>query len=498
MIIRILIVDDEAPIRDYIRHCVEKADMGFEVIDAVNSGHNALRVLNNHQVDLVLSDITMPRMNGLELLENIRERWPQVEVVMLTCHDDFSFVRGAMKFGACDYILKNEISPKVMKEILGRFMEKRTRSDPEEMIARRMALGQYIYSLIADQERETMPAISVKDLVGADRIHSYFVCIFSYDSEFGERSQGIRQPWIQWYWTIPVKDQYVLLLVDLVRGGGSERVENLRRFRELIQGRIERATGFSGVYTSLDDFDRAVLSAKKDLLDEFYEVKNLSEVRSEAQSSAKQKQEGEKPDGDGLDDLSTYSYRIIEKLSLHNWVAAREMTDSMFSFARERRSGISLLKKSLSFILEISGRKAAVNDDHLQRIARSGYVTELIEMMRAYYDELRETKKTYSVQVENALQFINNNYSQSISLNDVSKVAFLNTEYFSRLFKKEVGINFSEYLMDLRMKKARYLLNTTGLSISDIISRIGLTNASHFTASYKKWFGETPSDTRKQ
>ena len=107
---KILIVDDEAPIKDYIAHCIRESGADYEIVGSAASGVAALRIMEQQPADLVLADITMPRMDGIELLTQIRSRWPQATVVMLTCHDDFSFARSAMQRGAADYILKRSMA----------------------------------------------------------------------------------------------------------------------------------------------------------------------------------------------------------------------------------------------------------------------------------------------------------------------------------------------------------------------------------------------------
>ncbi len=106
---KILVVDDEPLIGQYIVQCVRNADPLAEVV-GVTSGAKALRRLDEELFDILFADITMPKMDGLELLQRVREGYPSVNVIMLTCHEDFEYVRAAMQHQAADYLLKNEIS----------------------------------------------------------------------------------------------------------------------------------------------------------------------------------------------------------------------------------------------------------------------------------------------------------------------------------------------------------------------------------------------------
>ena len=109
---------------------------------------------------------------------------------------------------------------------------------------------------------------------------------------------------------------------------------------------------------------------------------------------------------------------------------------------------------------------------------------------------LTQTKSGYSKTIKKSIDYIHKNYKQHISLQDISNYVFLSHEYFSRLFKEEVGENFSSYLTNYRMKKAESLIKNTDMKISQIAIEVGYTNASYFSRSYKKFKGISPEDDR--
>ncbi|WP_170074692.1 response regulator transcription factor [Paraclostridium dentum] len=109
---------------------------------------------------------------------------------------------------------------------------------------------------------------------------------------------------------------------------------------------------------------------------------------------------------------------------------------------------------------------------------------------------LSESKEGYSKTIKKSIDYIHKNYKQHISLQDISNYVFLSHEYFSRLFKEEVGENFSSYLTNYRMKKAESLIKNTDMKISQIAIEVGYTNASYFSRSYKKFKGISPEDDR--
>ena len=112
------------------------------------------------------------------------------------------------------------------------------------------------------------------------------------------------------------------------------------------------------------------------------------------------------------------------------------------------------------------------------------------------YHEVEINDKVYSKAINKAIRYIKENYKEQISLNDISKEVYLSAEYFSRLFKEEVGENFITYLTNYRMRKAEYLIKNTDMKISQISKEVGYLNASYFSKTYKRYKGVSPDDER--
>lgn len=109
---------------------------------------------------------------------------------------------------------------------------------------------------------------------------------------------------------------------------------------------------------------------------------------------------------------------------------------------------------------------------------------------------IQTNSKVYSKAIEKAMKYIDSNYKEHISLGSISKYVYLSPEYFSRLFKEEVGENFITYLTLYRMKKAEYLIRNTDMKISQISNEVGYSNSGYFSKSYKKYKGVSPDEDR--
>lgn len=106
--IRILIVDDEANIRNGYKRFFPWEELGYEVIGSVENGKTALDFLKNQDVDVIMTDIVMPVMDGLELARNVMREYPKVKIILLSNHENFEFARKAIESNVCSYVLKSD------------------------------------------------------------------------------------------------------------------------------------------------------------------------------------------------------------------------------------------------------------------------------------------------------------------------------------------------------------------------------------------------------
>ena len=110
-----LLADDDFLVRSYLKMLSSWEKAGFEITADVRDGEEALEVLDREKIDLVVTDIAMPLMDGIELIREIRRKYPDIYVIVLSCHDEFEYVKKAMKEGADEYVLKNKVCIRFLK-----------------------------------------------------------------------------------------------------------------------------------------------------------------------------------------------------------------------------------------------------------------------------------------------------------------------------------------------------------------------------------------------
>jgi YesN/AraC family two-component response regulator len=127
---KVVLVEDEKWVRTALRKMIEKVDLPFEVIEEFSNGVEALQWLKTHQVDLILSDIRMPVMNGLELLKQLKDSQVQADVILVTGHDDFNYAQTALRQRAFDYLLK-PVEAEHLKSTLENWLTTLKKEEPE-------------------------------------------------------------------------------------------------------------------------------------------------------------------------------------------------------------------------------------------------------------------------------------------------------------------------------------------------------------------------------
>lgn len=483
---KILVVDDEHLINQYIVQCIQTADAGSRIAGAVSSGAKALKALEETAVDLAFVDITMPKMNGLDLLREIKARHPSVTVVMLTCHDEFEYARAAMQNGADNYVLKSELTPSYMKKILENVRETRKKRGVDQLtsqvlqrsyLKKIVAGGSDIY--IATEEDLRKNNILLRD-------DAFVALCFRNTSRnlnavVGAAEVDFENPLLYAY-----SEELSILLLNVRRSGKKwNTVEDLCRevdsYFEKLESQMDGRIGFSRVFFRMARLYAAISEALESLNNKFYGC----EVPGHAGY------------GDRVEQLHQLVMRGDIRLEEDNPRAACKALEEILQFAETAHPDAAALKEGIRHLYRAAEERCHLLAGHSEdQILRVEDYAQLRQMARELAAGLMEVRKKYSGPIQQAVDYIDQHYTEDLTQNTVADHVFLNREHLSRQFKKEVGTSFSEYLTTLRMRQARKLLLTTSLRVSEIATRVGVPNMSYFSTVFRKEFQCSPSDIR--
>lgn len=484
---KVLVVDDEALINQYVAQCIRDAGDSNQIVGTATSGAKALRILQETSVDLAFVDITMPKMDGLELLRKIKADYPATTVVMLTCHDEFEYARQAIQNKADNYILKSEMTPEYMKKILdeiGYIRKERGLAQQTGQLKRNDYLkkivegGNDVYVITEENLRKNNIFLrddafvalcfqntdqNLTTVLSATEADYENPVVYPYNEDLTILLLNARSSGKQW-------DTFAALYADMTA------------YFQRVELQLEGNLGHSQMFFRMAWLGAAIEEALEHHNDRFYGGPSANKDSNYAERTTR------------LQRLMTQSALRMEE---ERWDAAKADLQEAMEHARQNHADAATLKRTIQqvcAVLESScGTDLALCRKRLSQAScfadiEAGYV----EMLSV----LSQQGKQYSAAIGSALNYIAQHYAEDLTLNMVADHVFLNREYLSRRFKQEVGSTFSEYLTSLRLKQAKELLETSSLRISEVATQIGIPNISYFSTIFRKEFGCSPSEIR--
>lgn len=526
---RVLLVDDEEEIRSGISRKIDWSSLGFALVGEAGNGEEALELCDQLRPDVVLTDIKMPFMDGLELCRHLRQSLPGAKLVVFSGFDDFEYARQAVSMGVSEYILK-PINAQELSEVLTRLREQLhaqqlERRDMEtlrrryeeslptlrELFYTRLLSGQISPDQI--QERSARYDISLPPgLWTAALIHADLP-EHAADAERDELLLLSVQAFLEEHFHLEgctfLSVLYGDLPVLLVRLSSPDQLypllEELERLSLLSQSYlgIPLTAGVGLPCEGPEELHHSVEGARSALdyrvLKGSGRVIFIGDIEPQASVSLSFEEEDQRA-------LST-----AVKLGTPQQV--EQVVGEMMDRLRQAGSSLSqchlFLLELVAFLLRLarSGGVAAeeVFGPHLSSTISLDHFSGLEELGRWLRErclklqELLGRQRTDSAWrlVEQAKDFINRHYADSeLSVDIVCSHLHLSPTYFSTLFKREVGMPFTAYVTEIRMDEAARLLRDTDEKTYLIAERTGYTDPNYFSYVFKRRFGLSPSKYR--
>ena len=515
-----LIVDDDHLVRSYLKILPSWERAGFRIAADARDGEEALSLLEAMDIDLLVTDISMPLLNGIELIRRVRQTNQKVYIIALSCHDEFAYVKDAMKEGADDYVLKNTLNEESLFQLLestGQRMEERERQHQERSRVQRLAKAgdhqlKYAYfskvigEALAPEERE-------EERRRAGLRHPYQNCgavcmrLESWEGEPGSTSHPGRRRYCQeflhrlpealedregggWlevvYWGKGLF--YGFLDLSDLRDGSAMRqrltAAALACGKVCGQERYPYGVGVSEPCMGADAIRTAYRQANQVMKRRFYEQKEILYYDPGRKTGTRIPQEAKallahadayrrQGDSEGFLEAALKAGRGFE----------RELTDE------------HLVQQWLAE-LEL---KAGLSPGE----ERLGSMEAVCQRLRADARRLRSGRGSglppnVSRTVSAAAEFARSHYKEPIGLTEAAQAAGVNPTYLSYLFHREAGVGFSNFLLSLRIECAMALLRETNLKVLEVAEQSGFHDYHYFAKAFKKLNGLSPAEYRKR
>lgn len=407
---KLLIADDDEIILDGLASDIDWERHGIRVVGTGTNGIEALELVKERKPHILLSDIRMPFLDGLQLAEQALELLPHMKIVFLTAYEDFHSARKAIHLKATEFVLKYADKDDILRAVVraGRELEEetKTRIDVAKSAAmlRNRLLGELLSTVInEDYVREQMRHLDI-DLSG----NSFIVAVADIEdySRFSRETHGAEQE----------------LAVQAVLNIANELL--------FTYGKGYAFSGSTPQVNILFGFD------------------------------------------DRFDDIEIV-YGMLE-----------DILEKVKAFLKiDLRIGIGGSKRGLANIRR--SYREALHALDWKGLGRNGIVP---------FDSAEQNENSQLAVFRKIVRFVNDNYNRNVSLNEIAGEVNVSHTYICTLFRKHKNCTFSEYVIRLRMEKAKELLRSTKLKTYEVSERVGYPNPQYFSILFKKWTGLSPTE----
>lgn len=533
---KLFIVDDEISSRSGIRECFDWLKYGIEVVGEADNGINALKLISEVKPDIVITDVRMPKMDGIQLSAELNRLYKNMKIIFISGYNDFEYLKSALKLDAVDYVLK-PVNLKEMHDVIRKVVN---------MIEDDKSQQNKIYQMNA-KLLQSMPLLREKFLISLIRDG------ISDGNNLKERLEFLGL-------NLDISGRYCVLVLSVddrmsVFGSISERDKELTSFsvinicQELIDI-YNRGYVFEnrlGEYVCIlrfeldEDVDKLFILTKeiKDNLAKYLKInltiglgktvdhlKKLPQSYKTAYEAASQKLFLGKNNIITMDSIGTYK-DILPMLDMDKWQKvysalktaneenAEEFINELFAELSKSRNidvrychticiQLLIIASSLLTDLEVPQEGKAVDiKDTCELVFELETIDEMKNYILSYFKKVcrmvgeKRNKRSANV-VEKVKDIIYSKYHTNLTIGDIAQEVFLASTYLCLVFKQETGETLNEFITKVRVEKAKELLGDKNNKLYDIGYAVGYTDASYFTKIFKKHTGMTPSEFRER
>ncbi|MEQ8154312.1 MAG: response regulator [Clostridiaceae bacterium] len=500
----LLLVDDEILELETIRDYVDWAALGIKIAGTSKNGRDALAKADELKPDIIITDIKMPIMDGVEFSKKLREFNSTSKLIFLTGYDDFSYVKNAFDVEASNYILK----PFSMKDLTESINKAKSELEKDRLASDSIKVfaENKFRSILEGKISDTEDAITSLKKVSEHNFTScsyILMAAYSDDKILDDLKHAALS--IDEYAQVLDYDSFYIILInyELIKDTGIE--ETASEIQRMV---TDTFTSHLDILYSESSLQLPELKNAYDKLISFKDILFYNEKNSIINISKVVK----KPEI--FIDIPSMEHKITEVLFSYDQEKVEQVINDFFSYITENKLPKNAVFEALfNILLYLWEEFFKFNPDlSAEAPARNVLWNELMECR-----DIHDAKRLTAEQINNIashlilkhedknqfiidkiMKFIEKNYSKPITINDVADEVFLSPNYIRNIFKKKTGETFLEYLTTFRMKKAAELLKDKNLKVHEVSNMVGYENVSYFCSIFAKKYLVTPSEYRNK
>jgi two-component system response regulator YesN len=517
-----MVFDDEPIVIESVKHIVNNEMRNIRVTQTARSGREAIEKVRKERPDIILTDIRMPGINGLEAVKEIKKIHNNIKFIIVSVYEYFEYAKQAVELGVIDYLTKPVNKARLvetLERVTRQLDEEKLRYDREletkEKISRMVSIAEhsFIYSLLLSQQVNFSEYKALFD-ISSD---TGYVFIIRFQSAGRQRDQFgdialVRSAYTFFKDNLKYKYQCIVGPVMLDRVVGyiaqsvedhyQQRVQAIAYLEELVT-RVDGEFGIdikvgiggvrdhSGIMVSYQEAMRALDYTEGECVTHIDDVApGLSDAGMEILAEERRLVSGvEKGDAQlcfsALTDIFTKYTDFFENESLHSRIIE-----------------IMIVARRIAFESGVAGDESIEYGEYIKQLlgcaTKEQFEQMCMEKIRYIASRISKMKgKTIGIIVDKANRIIAERFSQELTLDGISKELYISPQYFSRLYKQEMGVNFIEQLTLVRMQHAKKLMEQGEFSVKEICYMSGYSDPNYFSRLFKKFEGVSPSAYHK-
>ena len=474
---KLLIVEDEKMIRQGIKAMIMRSGVEIEEILECRNGLEALDVLTSQKIDVMFTDIRMPKMDGITLVKEVQKLPNKPKVVVVSGFDEFSYAVELLRCGAKEYLLK-PVEREKIQEILEKLEQEIQQEKHQKKEQIKLASKELKYFLAGEQD-SAMEHIE-KDAFAAVQEKDYFVICTNVKkyTDLGESIIDIGEIGGQEVFVVfgGEKDAFIRDVLGENPYGESEKHKGIGELRK-------------GYEEAVNARKHAFFEGKKTIHKEEYEDKEFIKENINEEELAERVTQliGTEKLEEAIKIIQLWQYKVEEGVITidrfeHFVQCLMKQVETIYTNIIDHKSDtIKALKGIYGFESE---------NEYFDSLIK--WCQELNQVINEEFSDYKNKQK-----IQAAITYIQKNYNKDLNMAVVSNHVSMNYTLFSVVFKQYTGMNFVNYLKHIRFEEAKRLLATTDKKVIEISSMIGYENEKHFMKVFKSHLGVSPSEYRK-
>lgn len=526
--INVLIVDDEPFIRQGLKILIDWEKYGFSVVDEAENGKEAIRLLEDNNYDLIITDIKMPEMDGMELIAYIRkEKSKRLKIIVLSGYYEFEYAKQAIRYNVADYILK-PIQKDELIRVLLEFKEvynKEIKNAQNKEYMEQVTLERHLNALCSGIYDQSNVSYVKEQLPHCTNLRYIGIEISLNDEKFAKLSKEEKSKVVKEFYKslidyiIPY-EKYAFFDMDKrneIYGIGFIYTKNLAMIKKMneqeyimdLQEYMKTKQSYKfNVYIGqkVKDIDQLSVSFKSAIIAKsFQNYKNDKDIAYyDEMSSMKSNAYGIKKEY--MDELIYYTEKNVED-------KIDECVEKIYLNFKVHNMDPKVININIDYLLcrfiylaqeldpEVNQEEVLhyISRCAFEQSAIRGSAKHFKNFVKDYSKYLSQLRQNNSHGVLKEVdREIELNYMQNLSLKSLSEKYYINSAYLGQIFKKKYGISFKDYLNNYRIEKASELLIRTNDKVCSIAQAVGYNNLDYFISKFVRLKGKTPLQYRKQ